>query len=167
MSSWYSRSRLRDRPGSVVRSTLGESPRVQAARRDVVGDLEQDHRVQRLPDLGEHGVERLCLRERSREPVEDEAVLAREPLTDEVDHEIVRDEVAALENRLDLPPELAPLGHRGAEDVTRRDVRRPSGISDALCLSAFARPLRAQDQDPHADGRPARVQASPYFRKPS
>ena len=71
----------------------------QALRRDLVGHLEQDHGVERLSDLVEHRVERLGLRDRAREPVEDEPVLVLEPLANEPDHEVVRDEVAALEDR--------------------------------------------------------------------
>ena len=47
--------------------------RANARGRDLVGDLQQHHRVERLADGGEHLVERLGLGERAREAVEHES----------------------------------------------------------------------------------------------
>jgi len=117
--------------------------RAEARGRDRVGDLEQDHRVERLADLVEHRVECLGLRHRAREAVEHEAVLVGEALADEVDHELVRDEVAALEDRAHLSPELRSVRDGGAQDVAGGDVRDAVRLGDPLRLCSFPRPLRA------------------------
>ena len=82
--------------------------------------------------------------QRAREPVEHEPVLVGEPLADEIDHELVRNEVAALEDRAHLRAELGAVGDRGAEDVARRDVRHVVRRGDPLRLGALAGALRAQ-----------------------
>ena len=139
-----------DRLRRVVGAALLTRARLEPRRRDLVGHAQQDHRVERLADLVEHRVERLGLRERAREPVEDERVLVGQPLADEVDHEVVGDEVAALEDRANLAAELGAVRDRGAQDVAGRDVRRVVRARDPLRLRALPRPLRAQDQDPHS-----------------
>ena len=58
-------------------------------------------------------------------------------------------EVAALEDRAHPRAELGPVGDGGAQDVSRRDVRRAVGRGDPLRLRSLAGPLGAQDQNPH------------------
>src|SRR5581483_7309553 len=53
----------------------------------LVADLEVQHGVERAPGLGERPLERLGLRDRSREPVEDEA-LARVRLVQPREHHL-------------------------------------------------------------------------------
>ena len=113
-----------------------------------------------LPMSSSIAVERLGLRHRAREAVEHEAVLVREALPDEADHEVVGHQIAALEDRAARAPELRPVGDGFAQDVAGRDVRDVVGSGDALRLRALAGPLRAEDEDAH--GVPAG-----YLRKPS
>ena len=83
----------------VVASSLCNRPPVQPVDRDVVGDLEVEHDGHAALELVEQPVESLRLRQRPREPVEDEAGLGvrpREPLADQLDHELVGYEVAAV-----------------------------------------------------------------------
>ena len=77
-----------------------------------------------------------------------------------LDHELVRNEVAALEDRAHLRAELRPVGDRGAQDVAGRDVRDVVRRGDPLGLSALAGALGAENEYPHGClGR--------YLRKPS
>ena len=73
----------------------------------VVGDVDQQHRGQPPPQLGELRVERLGLRRRAREAVEDEAVaglLGVDPLGDHADDHLVGDQVTASMYSLALFP---------------------------------------------------------------
>jgi len=61
----------------VVRASTGgvdETPR-DTRNEELVGDLELDDRIEHLFPRGEHRVEFLCLRDRTRETVERKAVL--------------------------------------------------------------------------------------------
>ena len=108
----------------------------------------------------QHLVERLGLDEVAREPVEDEPadrIVLREPVADQRDRQLVRDELAGGEDRLDLAAELGPVGDRSAEHVARRDVGHAVGRGDPLCLRALPGSLRPENED--VDRR--------YLRKPS
>jgi len=64
----------------VVRASTGgvdEAPR-DTRDEELVGDLELDDRIEHLFPRGEHRVEFLCLRDRTRETVERKAVLPHE-----------------------------------------------------------------------------------------
>jgi hypothetical protein len=152
---------LADRLRSVVCTAFLLRAAGQPLEHDLVGHLELEDDGQRAADLGQHRVEGLRLRHRPREAVEDEALLDRlQLLADQLDHQIVRDEVAALEDRLDAPAELAPRTDRAAENVPGRDVREPVLVGDALRLRALARALDAEEKD-------VQRSVSAYFRKPS
>ena len=147
-----------DRLGCVVRAVLEHGAVEQALPRDVVGDLEVEDDVELSTLLVEHRVERLGLRQRAREAVEHEPaqrVTASEPLADELDRELVRNEVAAREDRRDPAAEVGLHRDRLPEHVARRDVRNARLGGDPLRLGALAGPLRAEQQDVH------------YLRKPS
>ena len=117
-----------------------------------VADLELEDDVDRALELAQQHVERLSLRHRAREAVEDEArdrVAAREPVADQVDHQLVVDELAGVEHRLQLAAERRlELAHL-AQHVAGRDVRDAVGGRDLLRLRPLATPLRSQDDDVH------------------
>ena len=83
-------------------------PCAQPLGRHLVGDLQEDHGSERLADLVEHRVERLGLGHRAWEAVEHEAVLLEQAGADEVHHELVGDEVAALEDGATRAPISVP-----------------------------------------------------------
>src|SRR5947207_2899581 len=90
-----------------------------------------------------------------REPIEDEPALGVglfEPRADQLDHQVVRDEVAAVVHVLDAQSELRPSVHLRAQDLAARDVRNAVFRRDALCLGALARTLRAEEQDVQRHG---------------
>ena len=140
---------VQDHVRSVVRPALLRSAREQALERDVVGDVEQEHDVQGLSDLLEHRIQSLGLGHGPREPVEDEAVLVGEALTDQVDHEVVGNEISAFENRLDLQAELRALGDRRPQDVSGGDMRDVVERRDPPRLRSFSAALRAEDENSH------------------
>src|SRR5439155_20721371 len=110
-------------------------------------------------DLGQHRVQGLRLRHRSRKAVHDEPLLRivlLEPIPDQLDHEVVGDEVAALEDWPHPLAELVAVGDRLAQHLPRRDVREAMLGGDALCLRPLPRPLDAEKQD-----------VERYLRKPS
>ena len=131
-------------------------------QRRVVGHLELEHDVERAADLGEQVVERLRLRERAREAVEDEAV-AR----------VVRGRAARGSARSSARRGRARRGrrsasrsrpsgvaclHRRAEDVAGRDVRDPYSPAIRFACVPLPEPCGPEQQD---------VQPLRYFRKPS
>ena len=140
---------LLDRLRRVVCPPLFLGAPMQALERDLVGDLKLEDDRQRAADLGQHRVERLRLGHRAREAVEDEpvlGVLGLEPLPDQLDHQVVGDELAALEDRLHAAPELAAFGDRVPQHVAGRDVREPVVRGDALGLRPLAGPLDAEEK---------------------
>ena len=123
-----------DRVRLVVATPLLGRPAGDPLERDLVGDVEEEHRVERAADLGEHLVELLGLGQVPREPVEHEAVRCvelRRALADERDGQLVGDELARREERLDLPAELRPLrSPRGTSPrQTRRRDRAPASAA--------------------------------------
>ena len=145
----------RDHLRSIVGPALLVRPPEQPLLRDVVVELEEEDRVERLADLGEHGVERIGLGERAREAVEHEAVELRQALPDQRNRQVIRDEIAPGQDRLDTLAEVGAIRDRVAKDLARRDVRHVVLRLDSLRLCAFAGALRPQEQQMH------------YFRKPS
>ena len=99
----------------VVAAALDRRTAEQALHGKVVGDLEvEDCRELAAVDLGQDLVERLRLRERPREPVQDEAVrgvVLVEAYAHDLDRQLVRDEVAGVEDRLDALAELGAGAH--------------------------------------------------------
>jgi hypothetical protein len=57
------------------------------------------------------------------------------------------DELACVHVGLHTLAELAPGGYGGAIHIPGVDVRDPGLFRDELCLSAFAGPRRAEDED--------------------
>src|SRR5919197_32729 len=107
----------------VVRPPLERRALAQPLDRDLVGNLELEDEVELPVDLPQHRVQRLGLDEGAREAVEDEAVLrvrGREPVADQLDHEVVGNEAAAVVDRLHLAAERRVVRDRAPEDVARR-----------------------------------------------
>ena len=139
-----------DHLGRVVGAPLELGAAQEALAAHGLVELEEEHDRERLLDLVEHRVERLGLREVAREAVEHEAVLGgRQLVPHERDREVVRDEAAVGEERLDLLAERRPRGDRGAEELARRDVREAVLLGDSPRLRPLPRSLRAQNQHVH------------------
>jgi hypothetical protein len=142
------RESLLDCVGLVVGAAFELRPLRQPLTGQIVGQLEQQDDRERLVDLLEQRVERLGLRDRARVAVEDEAAVGLQDLVpDERDRDLVGNELALGEERLDLLAELRAARARSPIEVTGRDVRNLVLGRDLLRLRALARPLRSQDED--------------------
>jgi hypothetical protein len=146
------REPARDRVGSVVRAPFLVGTSESARRRGPVVEVEEEDRIETPPDLREHRVQRLGLVQITRESVEHEAcrgIGLREALADERHGELVRNEIAAVVDRLDPEAQLGLSLHRLPEHVPGRDVRDPVRLGDALRLGALAGPLWAEEKKIH------------------
>src|SRR3972149_5455861 len=147
----------------VVRAAFRAGASTQPLDGDFLGPVELGRGSEAAAELREHGVERLGLGKRSREAVEDEAPLRPvfgELPADELDHELVRNEIAPIEDRLHAQAELAPGCDSGPENVAGRDLRGPPVGLDQFRLGALTGPRGAENDDIERHGRS-------YFRKPS
>jgi hypothetical protein len=136
----------------------GEAPG-QALGEVLLGRDQVQGAVEAAAELPHHAVQGLGLRDRAREAVEDEAVLGvgmREPVADQVDHQIVGDEPAGVVDRLHSVPDLGARRHGRPQHVPGGDVRDAVRRGDPLRLRSLSRALRAQEQDAHG-----------YFKNPS
>ena len=125
-------------------------------------------------------VERFGLGHGARETVEDEAVVGLrvlQPLGDDPDQHLVRDQVAAVHVLLGLLADVGLVLDRGAQDVTGRVVRQFEVLLEAFALGSFAATGRSEEYEVEVgigfdrvlrlDPRFARYKAATYFRKPS
>ena len=139
---------LLDRLGLIVGAAFELRALREPLAREVVGQLQEQDDRERLVDLFEQRVERFTLRDRAGVAVEDEAgVCLQELVADERDRDLVGDELALVEQRLDLLAELGAARACSPIEVTCRDVRNLVFGRDSLRLRALARPLRSQDED--------------------
>ena len=116
----------------------------------VVADVDQHHRGDAPVELGELGVERLRLRCRPREAVEDEAVaglLGVDPLGDHADDDLVGNQVAAVHVGLRVQADLGLVLDRGAEDVPGRVVGQAQVFVQKLALRALAGTGRTKEDE--------------------
>ncbi len=121
-------------PRACRRTTLLVGAPPQPLDRDLVRHLELEDDGKRPLDLGQHRVERLGLRHRARKPVEDEpspGVVCLQSLADELDHQVVGHELAALKDR------LAPAAELRAVGIARR---RMSPV--AMCARPYSDAIR-------------------------
>ena len=134
--------------GRVVGPALARGAlREPLAGRCIVEREQQDDR-ERPVDVVEQLVERFGLRQRPGEAVEDEAVPGLQQLVaDELDRNVVGNELAVGEQRLDSPAEIRPARDSGAIEIAGRNVRDLVLFRDLLCLRPLTRPLRSQDED--------------------
>jgi hypothetical protein len=129
---------------SNARSSSQQSFKHDAAVHDEV-DRNVDFRPEQEPEC-------LCLRDRARESVEDEAassnVGAGQPFREDSDDELVGHEVAVLHETLDRAPKLRVPCNRVAKQCTRRQVRKTETFREVLALCALPRARSAKYDDP-------------------
>src|SRR5581483_956186 len=108
-----------------------------------VGNLELEHDVQGAVELAEQLVERLRLRHRAGEPVEDESrqrVPPAEAVADHPDHQAVVDELTGVVDGLHLATDVRVELLHLPDHVAGGDVRDPVGLRDQLRLGPLAGP---------------------------
>jgi hypothetical protein len=134
----------------VVALLDADPPTAEPALDLLVRDVEEQHRGDPPPQLGQLLVERLRLRGRPREPVEDEAVagvVLLEALAHHRHDHVVGNEITGVHVALRLPAELRAVGDVLAQHVPRPDVRKLEVLPQALGLGAFTGTGRTeQDQ---------------------
>src|SRR5438093_705915 len=113
---------------------------------------EEVHRGVQLRDPGQ----RLRLRDRPREAVEDEALLGvrlLEPALRRRDHDVVGHELTRVHECLRLLPEVRALRHVVPQDVAGRDMRHAE-VRRQLCrLGSLARAGWAEEDESHVAAR--------------
>jgi hypothetical protein len=132
---------------SPVHSTAAFTPHLLQIRRD--DDVEDAQRAAAL----DHAVERRCLDNRPREPIQHEAgfrVLAVEPLAHDADHHVIADEIAGLHRRLGDQSQFRPGLDRFPKDVSRGDLRERPALRQPLGLRALAGARGPQHDDVQA-----------------
>ena len=135
---------------SIVAPLVDLGPVTQPVEQGLPVDLQVEHRVQRTLELGEQGVECLRLRNGPWEAVEDEATMGvrlRQAMTDDIDHQAVGDQLAAVEIGLDLPPQRSAGLDRRPQDVAGGDLRNPVGRRQPGGLGPLARSWRPEQDD--------------------
>ncbi len=101
-------------------------------------------------EVAQQIVERLSLRQRTREAVEHETrqrVAAVEPVGDQADHQIVGDKIAAVVDLFQLPSRRGRKLLHLADHVAGRDVWNPIGGRQAFRLRSLAGSLRSEKED--------------------
>ena len=91
-------------------------------------------------DIDTHLLHSACLRYCARDAVEDVAVFAvrlGEPLADDADYDIIRNELTGVHIALGLQSYLRTGFHSGAEDVSSGDRRYTQLAAEYFCLSTF------------------------------
>src|SRR6266576_2460108 len=109
--------------------------------------LQIEHGIQRALQFGEHRVQGLRLWQGAGEPVKDEAgfgVRLGETVPDDVDDQLVRDQLAAIEVGADALSERRPGLDLRSQDVARGDCRNPVLLRQPGCLGALARAGRSE-----------------------
>lgn len=129
-----------------------DSPSRQSCQQPIPIHLKVDHMI----DLFSHGsqnfVKRFGLRERPRKTVEQEAFVAiilLQPLPDNADHKIVRNQVPLIHERLRFQTELGAELDCKAKRIACRDVRNLELIDDPFRLSSFSRTGRTHKKNIH------------------
>ena len=116
------------------------------------------------PREAEEVVEVVDLGAVAGEPVEQEAargIRLREAVAHELAGELVGDEVARLDDRLDALAELGAAGDVLAEDVAGRDRGTSKALRDEHALRPLAGALRADDQEAGGAAGGSRHRRSP------
>ena len=115
----------------------------------LVGDLNGDHRIELDTGL----LQGLSLGDGAGHPVQDIALLAvglGQPLGDDADDDVVRDQLAGVHILLGLQAHGGAVGHGGAEDVAGGNGGDVQLLADDLRLSAFTGARGAQQDQLHS-----------------
>ena len=112
------------------------------ARNEVLGrDVDEEGAVDTASDLGERRVEGGRLGTRARKAVEDRAsrsVRAAEPIEEQANHGLVRNELTRAHDRVDLAPGLAAGRDLRAKELAGSEHRHAEPLRQQWRLSALA-----------------------------
>ena len=136
---------------------------VSRAQQLVDGDVDEEGGLHDGRALREGPVQRLCLRARAREAVEDDpagGVGGGEALEEHPHGHLVGNQLASLHVGLRGEPQGRPVARGGPEEVARGHARQGQVLGQDAGLRSLARPGSAQEhEDPHrsADPDPSRL----------
>ena len=142
----------RERDVVVPAAAPADPASAEPRHRLLVGHLEEHHPVEGRPLGLEQLVERLRLRRRPREAVQDEplpAVRLGEPLADESDDHRVGDQLARVHVAPGLEPEPGAVRDGLPQHVPGRDLRHAPARGEPARLRSLPGPRRSQQHDPH------------------
>src|SRR5215207_6512294 len=118
----------------------------------VVGDVEDEHRVELPPQVVEHLLQSRRLRRRAHHAVQHRAARELGPrhgLLDDPEDHLVGDEVPAVHVRLRLEPEAGPVALRRAQHVARGEDGYAERRGEARRLGPLARSGLPEENDDH------------------
>src|SRR5262245_14611495 len=130
-------------------AALAGAPARDAHHQLLVGDIEHEHVVQLLSLLAQQPAETLRLGNGAGEPVEQETALGvrlGEPLCDEVQYQLVRDELALVDELFGAASERCVRLDGRAQHVAGRDVRDLEYGGQSHRLRPLARPRGSKQQ---------------------
>ena len=147
------------------------APARQPAQQLGLGDVEVDHRVERLAEVLQQSREGLRLGDGPRKAVEDEAprrVAPAEALGHQPNDHIVGDERAVIHVALGFDSDCRAGRHRLAQHVAGREVGHAPLAREVARLGALAGSRRSEKRNAHAQLRAnAPERDLDRFRKPS
>src|SRR5262245_6660939 len=142
---------------NTAADTTGPAPGQPADNLVIIDDELQDD-VELPAHVVEHLVKCLRLGESARKAVQQEAVPGvafGQPIPDHGDRDGVRHQIASVHIGLGLPPELGPLTHVHAEDVSCRNLGDRQVGGDELGLGPLPRSRWPEEDDAHYRKKPS------------
>ena len=97
-------------------------------------------------------VQFLSLRDAAGKSIEHESPAAfrcPQPVCDRIDHNIVRNQFSCRHHRGDFLADLGLIGHRGSQDISRRNLGNTILFGHHLGLGAFSRSGNSEQNNPH------------------
>src|SRR5664279_5485330 len=143
----------------------GPAPRQSAHDLDMV-DVELQHDVERIADVGQHAVELVPLGDIARKPVEQKAlycIFFGEAGAHHGVGDVVRHQIAGVHELLGLPAKLRVAGHVSSKDIAGRDFRDVEVDGDEFRLGALTRSWRPHEDESHYSRTFSRALAQETF----
>jgi hypothetical protein len=134
----------------VARVLHAHAPAGEAAHDQVVGNLDEQRRVERALERIERLAERVRLLLIAREAVEEEAIArlaAADALRDHADDHRIRDEFAFVHVALRLGPERRSVRDLPTQNVAGRDVQQAEVLAKTVRLRALSGTWRAEHDE--------------------
>ncbi len=120
--------------------------------------------LHRATHPAEARVQLLSLRDVSGKSIEHESPAtfrAPQPISDGVDHNIVRNQISRCHHRGHFLADFGFVRHRGSQDIPRRDLGNTVFLGHQLGLGAFSRSGNSEQNNPHT-GLSANLAGTPW-----
>jgi hypothetical protein len=143
------RAHIKDAPTVTTGAPAGNSPHELRAI-----NLHQHDGVERLAELGEHGIESRRLLDVARKAIENEPLSdidRGKALGDDAEHNLILHETARIHGGLGLRAKRGACCNRSAQKIPGRDLWHAPFLRQTLRLGALARARRTQENNSHID----------------